>query len=48
MVDILNLPVEGLIEEIKKITDPRKARGIRHPLHTVLGCSSVRDLDYSS
>ena len=37
MVDTLNLPVEGLIEEIKKITDPRKARGIRHPLHTVLG-----------
>ncbi|MBE0461730.1 MAG: ISAs1 family transposase [Candidatus Aminicenantes bacterium] len=33
----LNLPVEGLIEEIKKITDPRKARGIRYPLHTVLG-----------
>lgn len=37
MVDILNLSVEGLIEEIKKITDPRKARGIRHPLHTILG-----------
>lgn len=27
MVDILNLSVEGLIEEIKKITDPRKAMG---------------------
>lgn len=37
MVDTLNLPVEGLIEEIKKITDPRKARGIRHPFHTILG-----------
>jgi len=36
-VGTLNLPVEGLIEEIKKITDPRKARGIRYPLHTVLG-----------
>ena len=37
MVNALNLPVEGLIEEIKRVTDPRKARGIRHPLHTVLG-----------
>jgi len=37
MVDTLNLPVEGLIEEIKKITDPHKARGIRHPFHTILG-----------
>ncbi len=37
MMDKLNLPVERLIEEIKRVTDPRKARGIRHPLHTVLG-----------
>jgi len=36
-MDALNLPVEGLIEEIKMVTDPRKARGIRHALHTVLG-----------
>ena len=37
MAEALNLPVEGLIEEIKRITDPRKARGIRHPLYTILG-----------
>lgn len=37
MVDALNLPVEGLIGEIKRITDPRKARGIRHPFPTILG-----------
>jgi len=37
MENILNLPIKGLIEEIRKITDPRKARGIRHPFDTILG-----------
>ena len=30
-------PVEGLMEEIRRISDPRKARGIRHRLEVVLG-----------
>jgi len=31
------LPIEGLIEVIKKVTDPRNRRGIRYPLYSLLG-----------
>ena len=36
---INSLPIEGkkgLMEMIKRITDPRKPRGIRHPLPSIL------------
>lgn len=38
-IDVNQLPLEGrggLIELLREITDPRKARGIRHPLPSVL------------
>ncbi len=34
---LARFPVEGLMEEIRQIGDPRKARGIRHQLEVVLG-----------
>jgi hypothetical protein len=37
LVEINKLPVKDLIEVIKGITDPRKLRGIRYQLYTVLG-----------
>jgi hypothetical protein len=37
MVNKMNFPVKGLIGEIKRITDPHKAKGISHPFPTVLG-----------
>ena len=39
MEALRNFPIESLISEIGKITDPRKPRGIRHPLVVVLGIS---------
>jgi len=35
----IKFPVEGLVEEIKKLTDPRSGQGKRHPLETVLSIS---------
>jgi hypothetical protein len=32
----IDFPVKGLVEEIRKITDPRSDQGKRHPLETVL------------
>jgi predicted transposase YbfD/YdcC len=37
MNKLKEFPVEGLMEEIRRIKDPRKARGIRHSLGIVLG-----------
>ena len=37
MKQLLDFPVEGLMEEIRKAKDPRKARGIRHTVGVVLG-----------
>jgi predicted transposase YbfD/YdcC len=37
MNGLKSFPVEGLMEEIRQTTDPRKARGIRHSLSVVLG-----------
>ena len=37
MNELKSFPVEGLMEEIRQTTDPRKARGIRHALSVVLG-----------
>jgi Druantia protein DruA/DDE_Tnp_1-associated/Transposase DDE domain len=34
-----NIPVEGLKEKISQIIDPRKRRGIRHPLVNILSLS---------
>jgi hypothetical protein len=34
---LIDFPVEGLMEEIRKARDPRKARGIRHAVGVVLG-----------
>ena len=39
MLDINRLPLEGeggLIEMLRTLVDPRKARGIRHPIGAVL------------
>ena len=37
MKQLVDFPVEGLMEEIREAKDPRKARGIRHALGVVLG-----------
>ena len=34
---LARFPVEGLMEEISQVGDPRKARGIRHQVEVVLG-----------
>jgi len=42
MIDINRLPLEGeggLIEMLRTLTDPRKPRGVRHPLVTVVAIS---------
>jgi hypothetical protein len=39
MIDLNRLPFDGdngLLERLAEITDHRKKRGIRHPLHSVL------------
>jgi hypothetical protein len=36
---LANIPVEGLKEKIGQIVDPRKRRGIRHPLANILSLS---------
>jgi DDE_Tnp_1-associated/Transposase DDE domain len=36
---LTTIPVEGLKEKIHQIIDPRKRRGIRHPLVTILSLS---------
>ena len=39
MIDVNRLPLEGeggLIQLLAKVVDPRKARGVRHPIQTVL------------
>ncbi len=39
MLDLNRLPLEGqggLIEMLRTVTDPRKPRGVRHPVVTVL------------
>ena len=38
-VALTTIPVEGLKEKISAIIDPRKKRGIRHPLANVLSLS---------
>lgn len=35
----IRFPVEGLLKEIKKLSDPRSDQGKRHPLETVLAIS---------
>ena len=37
MKQLIDFPVEGLMEEIREAKDPRKARGIRHAVGVVLG-----------
>lgn len=42
MIDVNRLPLEGeggLIEMLRTLVDPRKARGVRHPLVTVVAIS---------
>jgi hypothetical protein len=42
MLDVNRLPLEGqggLIEMLRTLVDPRKARGVRHPLVTVVAIS---------
>jgi hypothetical protein len=42
MMDVNRLPLEGeggLIEMLRTLVDPRKARGVRHPLVTVVAIS---------
>lgn len=39
MNELRSFPVEGMMDEIRRTTDPRKARGIRHALAVVLGIS---------
>ncbi len=42
MLDVNRLPLEGeggLIETLRTLTDPRKRRGVRHPLVTVVAIS---------
>lgn len=34
---IKEMNVEGLMEVIKKVTDPRKRRGVRYPIYSLLG-----------
>jgi hypothetical protein len=37
MKKLKEFPVEGLMQEIRRVRDPRKARGIRHASEVVLG-----------
>jgi hypothetical protein len=37
MERLRKFPIEGLMEQIRRITDPRMRRGIRHPLEVVVG-----------
>jgi hypothetical protein len=37
MEKLRSFPVEGLMQRIRQISDPRKARGVRHRLDVVLG-----------
>jgi hypothetical protein len=42
MLDVNRLPLEGeggLIEMLRTLVDPRKRRGVRHPLVTVVAIS---------
>lgn len=46
-VDVNRLPLEGkggLIEVLREITDPRKRRGIRHPIESVLALAVMATL----
>ena len=43
-IDVNRLPLEGrdgLLDVLRKITDPRKARGIRHPIASVLTLATL-------
>ncbi len=37
MKELTSFPVEGLMDEIRQVRDPRKPRGVRHVLEVVLG-----------
>jgi len=45
MIDVNRLPLEGqggLMDLLKTIVDPRKPRGVRHPVATIVAIALVR------